>query len=414
MFIKSDIVKKSKYIILTDSESIYDQLKEENISNIAFYEDINFESTHKNAIEKRIKVVVINNKDHYKLLQEFLKEKVIFLKLSEKRKYYNQVMGILYDNINLINISQYNKKYKPKPIYIPTGFPTIDYSLNDLQTGNFYLVTGRTGHGKSAFVDLIQINAIENQVKTLVLDGEHQRGEKIDNYRLKLLGRYENCIKKEKENKREILKVNELGEKILKLWEEDNLFLYSSIYEKKKKTRTELFEIIMNLIILEGINLIIFDNIMSLNVIDNQDKNEAQKDFVENCRVLAKNLGVCVVLVAHPRKPSKGEVSSEYDISGSSDIPNSGDVIIEISKSTEEEKIVNNNIHGHIRINKNRQFSEFPIADTYYDPQTKCLFEIKGNDVIINKLTRLNDIIKLSGVELSNKDFDIKNTKLPF
>lgn len=307
-----------------------------------------------------------------------------------KNEVYRIAKITMVNNKNLINVDDFTYDEFEEVSYIPTGFETINNKLNDLATGKLTIVTGYTGQGKTCFIENIQNMAIESGYKILVIDGEHTKENKISNSYLKLIGNYDDLVYTKKINKREIIEPNEIGINLLKKWHNKKFFLYSSCYEKKRRTRMELFEMIENSVECYDIKLIVIDNIMSLNVIETEDKNESQKLFVEKCQQLAKKYNVHVLLCCHPKKPSGSELN-EYDISGSSDIPNYADNIIHVGKCFENEEI-EKGYSGFIKILKNRAYSDLAKVYTYYNQNTKSLYEIKNGIVTIPSYPKFEEI----------------------
>lgn len=414
---QNNIDKEAKYVFITEGEIDSMALFEAGIKNVVSI------PTGANSL---IKVIEENNKflsqfnkifvwfdnDKYgiectKKFKDKFKDKIISInyKLMKNCKDINELLFkegkkevlkiakiALLNNKNLINVNDFENEIEEKIIYIPTGFGKIDYALNQLSTGKLTLVTGYTGHGKTCFVETVQNTAIEKGFKILVVDGEHTRKQKIENSYIKLLGRYNELTKNVKINIRELIQSNDIGKIIMHEWHKNKYFLYSSCYESKKKTRSELFELIKRSVEYENIKLIVIDNLMSLNVIESEDKNESQKLFVEDCQNLAKKYNVHIILCCHPKKPQeKNNNNSEYNISGSADIPNYADNIIWVGKNSEEKK-QETGYSGYIQILKNRDFSECIKVNTVYDYSTKSIFEVENNQIKQPQFKRFEEI----------------------
>jgi KaiC/GvpD/RAD55 family RecA-like ATPase len=411
MVLKQNIITERKYVILIKDESIYNQL-EKDLSNLILYKNLNFDEKWMKYLKKQLKILVLDPKDYYEMQQKFLT--TIYVDISKKSNLKDVITYILYNNTGIINVSDYNA---PKSViehfYIPTGFSTLDYTFNDLQDGQLTLIGGVTFNGKSCLLDNIFNNAIEKEFSVLYIDGEHTREQKIRNCEIKMLGVYPELITMTKVNKRVKPEVNELGKKIIKEWEKDKFWLYSSSYDTIKKSREELFNAIRYHIELLGCKLILLDNLMSINVIDPKNPIKSETEFVAECKQIANYYHIHVAIVAHYKKSSQ-TTPDEEKVAGSMNIMNYVDNALEVSREKDEEKI-QQNIHGSIKIFKNREEGEICSINTRYRPTTKTLHEIKDGKAEDVRFKRLEEIIKKHKVNISEIKCDnFIYTEYPF
>ena len=115
-----------------------------------------------------------------------------------------------------------------------------------------------------------------------------------------------------------------------------------------------------------GCKLFLVDNLMSA---INEAENEflAQTRFVKALSKFAKQYKAHVLLVCHPRKAKQGERFTNDSVSGSSNITNLADTVINVERP-------------NIRITKNRAFGETGLIICGYDPATRRIFQADTGD----------------------------------
>lgn len=261
--------------------------------------------------------------------------------------------------------------------YIPTGINTVDYAINDLAPGCVTLITGRANGGKTTLTKQIMANAIDKDNKVYLVSGEGDQEKLINELYQCVVGRKEEYYDTIKINKRfhkepkpEILKA-------LQKWHKGKFTLFNK-GESKLKTMNELFTMIEYEIKINKFDLVVIDNLMSvLSVQAASEKLEAQADFVQRCHDLADLYNMHIILVLHPNKTYRKGNSMDFEqISGSSDIPNKADNIINVIREYDEEKI-EAGINGKIEVIKNRYYSENPECEILFEEETGLLLEIE-------------------------------------
>ena len=262
--------------------------------------------------------------------------------------------------------------------YIPTGVFAIDYAHNDLQSGTVTIITGSPGGGKSTFVHSIILGAIDRRIKTLLVDGEHDRDKLLNNLFSQTIGSdkslYNEIICNKRIEKEPKAQVQEMIDK----WMSDLLTIYHS-YESTIEEFDELFELISGACKAHGIDFVTFDNLMALVSSSQAEMNAKQSDFMKRCDKLAKEANVAVILVAHPN----GTIDihrkmSYYQISGTADLPNLASNIFQVVKDPWDEN-GNKLADGAIYDLKNRGYGEEVEVYTTYDKDTRSICEIHGD-----------------------------------
>lgn len=283
----------------------------------------------------------------------------------------HKIEGLIdLDSTPYTGINSTNKKF------IPTGLPSIDYSLNELMTGTLTLITGRSNGGKSTLVNQIIANAIDTGNKVFLINGEGLPEILINNLYKLIIGNEEEYYKTKKINKRTFKEPTLLALKALQSWHKNKLVIFNK-GDSKLKSIDELFEMISKEIKTQKFDLIVLDNLMSLlSSVKASEKWEVQSDFIQKLSDTAKMYNVSILLVLHPSKSLIKNQRMDFEhISGSSDIYNKSDSIISVTRLYDDVKN-SMGIHGEIEILKNRYFPELVKIETHYDFSTGLLMEI--------------------------------------
>lgn len=267
-----------------------------------------------------------------------------------------------------------------KGVYIPTGLPSLDYAINDIQPGQVTLITGRSNAGKSTFVNQIIKNAVANKVKTYLVVGEGHKDKIINKFYTTLVGGDIKYYDIKKINKREFKEPKPNVLRAIQKWHKEKLHLYVKSTGEYKTTE-ELFDMLKHRIEVDRYQFIVLDNLMSLlKVSKSSEKLEEQARFIENCHHLADSYNASIVVVLHPNKTYvKGQDMDFEQISGNSDISNKADCILNVIRTTEEQKAesIGQLTSGYVQVLKNRDYSELPKIPFNFDYKTFSFLEIK-------------------------------------
>ena len=283
--------------------------------------------------------------------------------------------------------------------FIPTGIDGIDDELNDLESRRTTLVTGRPGEGKSTFVDRVGLNAIDKGFRLLLVDGEHDQDVLINNLYKKVIGNEQGAFNLVKYNKKYLKEPKKEVQTLLNKWHEDKLFIFSK-GDSEIKNLTALFKSIIDIVKTKKIDLIILDNLMSLIDAGSETMNALQSEFMKATHYLAINENCHVIIVAHPNKTAhKGESIDYFQVSGTADLANLADNIIQIRRNFKEE----DSADAYIEIHKNRGYGTFKESPLYYDKETSSLYEIVNGQATSRKFN-WKEISKKEGWEDTFED----------
>ena len=203
---------------------------------------------------------------------------------------------------------------KVEETFIRTGIDEIDKKLRGLKKGFTSVWSGLRGASKSTILSQIGLNAIDVGNNVGFYSGEVSPKNFMRWMNLQAAGKqyvdqgkYENYFVVPRKYQEEIAD-----------WMGEHFWLYNNDYGNDSKAILEEFE---KTIVEKKLDMLVLDNLMAFDISTlNENKWDAQKDFVWKLHELAQKYDVHIAFVAHPRK-SLGFLRLD-DISGSADIAN--------------------------------------------------------------------------------------------
>ena len=294
--------------------------------------------------------------------------------------------------------------------YIPTGIKSIDGALNDLGTGMVTLLTGRTNAGKTTFCTQIKANAIDKGFKVFEISGEGLQDIMLNKFYQSIIGRNDKAFNIKKINKKFIKEPKKEILQALRKWHYKKLKMFTKGDSKLKNTK-ELFKIMSNEVKSNKHDLIIIDNLMSILSVSNSiEKNNQQADFVQRCCDFSKIYNVHIILVLHPNKNSKKGESIEIEhLSGTADMGNKADNILNVIRKYDDADVNDENISAWIEVSKNRYYSQLPKTPVKFNFEKEVFEEILDGSILtsnINWEKYLNSDVNLKTldkIETTNK-----------
>ena len=187
-----------------------------------------------------------------------------------------------------------------------------------IREGEVTLVTGYSGHGKSAWLNYVMLHLLQQQ-KSMIASFEmlpkqtlgrmcKQTGEAVPNDEY----------------------IDDFLNKVQK-----RLYMYDTAGEAT--TAKKIQEVVYYCAEKLGVKLIVIDSLMKCGI--PSEDYAGQKRFVDDLCVSARDLGIHIFLVAHSRKTaSEDDGSSKFDVSGSSDITNLVDNVVSIHRNKKRER----------------------------------------------------------------------------
>ena len=265
-----------------------------------------------------------------------------------------------------------------------TNFTEIDRLLGGLYFGQLVLLSGRRGEGKSTFMSQIIAEALEQNLPTFIYSGE------LNDYYFKRwldlqIAGPRNIVPIRDARGFEYSDITKSTTDRISDWYRDKAFIYdNNIIDDCELD--DLIKIIEKSIMQYGIKLVCIDNLMTaLDVSMTDDLYRAQSKFVGKLAKLAKQHEVVIILVAHPRKQSLDLTND--DVSGSSDITNKVDVVMNYTTAKVDAKSPIPEPNERIlSITKNRLTGKITKSGSeiklYYDETSK---RIVGADQAFDK-----------------------------
>ncbi len=265
---------------------------------------------------------------------------------------------------------------------LPTGTKDLDSHIYGYVEGTLNIWTGKTGSGKSTYIIGSCINeAINSDHGTFIYSGELTSSQLKNWVILQIAGR-EHIIEWDNgENKPKTYTVTYDAKKAIEDKYMDSIYIYDSYLIATPEKVISRMEYMRKK---HGIRNFIIDNLMclELDIVKHGNELNAQKNLVIQFLQFAVRYNAIVHLVAHPRKPS-GEIAlTEYDILGSSNIPNLAHRIFSVRRASENEKAKGKSYDAYVSILKDRILGvnkkevglhyDTPSRRMYGDKDDKC------------------------------------------
>jgi archaellum biogenesis ATPase FlaH len=305
---------------------------------------------------------------------------------------------------------------------IPTGHEGFDRKALGFILGEISIVSGLNGSGKSSWLNCISLNAIQRGFKVAMFSGELMK-EKVKIW-LNQVAAGREFVKKVYGYDDFYYVPKDVTAKIDR-WTKDKIFLYDNKYGRNW---SRLLESIKTVVEQKNVNLLILDNLMTLDLdAFSGDKNEKQSSFVNSLADLAKQANIHIILVAHPRKSLT--FLRREDIGGSGDITNLADNVYIIHRCNKDFEKRAPEFLGQDEVNKITQYDGYSnvvevcknrfvgsvdnIFGYYYEPETKRFMESKTEHVVygwnppaIQQDMNFDEFTGINNNEWSSNDFD--------
>lgn len=251
----------------------------------------------------------------------------------------------------LIVVSEYKKKMSS--VRIGTGFKKLDGLLSGLGDSGLTVLTGKRGQGKSTYAGQLALNAIHGGHTVCFYSGElsasmfqtwifsQASGEK---HMIPMIDQFGN----------DHWAVDEYVEQRIRTWLGKNLLLYDNSIAKHSE-RNAILERFRLARRVYGCDLFFVDNLMTAKYAIDSERDfwRAQSNFAGELKDFAQENACHVILVAHPKKGEEKDINDS--VSGSSDITNRADNVIQVRKVAEEE-IEKVGADAVITVSKNRDY----------------------------------------------------------
>ena len=221
---------------------------------------------------------------------------------------------------------------------ITSGTKDLDAKIYGHVEGTLSVWTGKTGSGKSTYIIKSCINeAINNGYSTFVYSGELTKSQLKNWIILQLAGRNHIIEWDNGENKPKTYTVTHEAKKMIEEKYINDIYVYDSYLVSTPEKVISRMEYLRKK---HGVKNFVIDNLMcfELDIIKHGNELNAQKNLMIQLLQFAVRYNAFVHVVAHPRKPSGDVALTEYDILGSSNIPNLAHRIYVVKRISKKDK----------------------------------------------------------------------------
>lgn len=282
-------------------------------------------------------------------------------------------------NRKLRKLTDYDASELQDLTFNSTGFKKIDEVIYGTLPHTLTLLSGKTGNGKSTFINQAGIiAAIENGDKVMIFSGEANPNTLLGDL-LRPLASERHIMVYHNEGRPDGYKVTSEATRCIKEFYKDQIFIYDDVSEDIVSDADDLLLQIEYAFKRYGVTNFVIDNLMCLSIKggsdDDNDKYENQTAFIIRLKRFTRVYPVSIFLVAHPKKPAGGATGSQdldiYSIAGSSTLGNIADRGMAITILDEDKSGYNNKI----TIIKDRQSGRTgKNISQYYDVVTKRIY----------------------------------------
>ena len=253
--------------------------------------------------------------------------------------------------------------------YFKSGIAELDDVIGGLFEGQYILLTGKCGEGKSTFMSQLVCEAIDQGINTLVYSGELPNTMFKNWLDIQLAGR-NYLLKRTLDTGKEYYEVPLGIQNCINNWYRERIFVVDN---SEFQDGEDLFDILEAAIYRYGIRFVCIDNLMT--VVDCDGKSDyylSQTATVKKVKALTKRTGCTVLMVAHERKQAASDTNDQ--VSGTANITNLADVVIAYRRNK-----TGGEYDAEIEISKNRTFTGLCLTSAdksigvYFDPVSRRL-----------------------------------------
>lgn len=253
---------------------------------------------------------------------------------------------------------------------LPTGIGGVDDLLDGgLPFGNYNIITGVRGEGKSTFGSMIVKSALDHDYSVFIYSGEMRMSD-VRRWLDRQIAGHNRC----QDEHGNIERLSEWNKKIITEWYRDRAYIYNT--ENAAEDSRPLTEIIETSIKQFSTRVILIDNLMT--AIDlyphGNDKGEKHELLCKELARMAQKYNVCIILIAHKRKDN-GNPDVNDNVLGSSEITNLAGVIMSYERDKDSKTTIAKE-DRLLKVTKNRLSGkcEFDGFCVKYDEASKRIY----------------------------------------
>lgn len=272
-------------------------------------------------------------------------------------------------------------------IHIPTGLEQIDTRIIGFGLGEVTIVSGLSGAGKTTILDTFALSAVQRGYKVAMWSGE------LSDYRFQswldqmAAGR---AYVKKKAGYENLYYCPKMTAEKIHGWLKGNLRLFNNDYGTEWSTIRQ----IMDKAISEGVQLIMLDNLMAIDM-ESPSDNDAQTSLIKELKNVAKTRNIHIILVCHPRKEQSFQLLRKESIAGTANLTNLCDnllIIHRVSRDFEKRATEfwgKENVAECMKYNvileiaKNRSMGVVDdLTGLYYEPETRRVLNRPDENIV--------------------------------
>lgn len=272
--------------------------------------------------------------------------------------------------------------------YLKTGIDKLDRMIVGIGRGQYTLIFGTRGCGKTTFTNMLTANFINAGEKGLICNFEMPNHRTQYWLNLQVAGATNLISEKTMAGKEIWLIKNTITENKIIEWIDKSILVNDNITFDVYKVFRQIEEKISKH---PEFTFVILDNLMKLNLDEvNDNKYEAQSRLVKGLQKLCQEKNIALILVAHPNKIKT--LPRIEDNGGSGDIINTADNVIILHRinedfkirakeyfvSTEVEKLTE--FDNLAEVAKNRDFGEEGFCGMYFENKAKRFLNYRGEN----------------------------------
>lgn len=266
---------------------------------------------------------------------------------------------------------------------ITTGWKSVDKFIFGHYNNTISIWTGKTGDGKStAVLESVIIPSMEQGINSFLFSGELNAGQLKNWITLPLAGNKHIVKRYNGDDKPITYSVTKSAKNAIEKYYLGRVFVYGN--DALDTSPTSIIKKMETLYKKRGTKIFVIDNLMIIDFSESKDIYEGQTKFMINLIKFQRKYGVAIHVVAHPNKNANFQEITEYDILGSSNIPNLVHRIFVIKRLNDKDKVDENNPFNDcdlvIRILKDRLLGvQHKNIGANYDPSSRRMYTKMDN-----------------------------------
>lgn len=259
------------------------------------------------------------------------------------------------------------------PVTVPrimTKIPELDNCINGLVEGGITVFSGKRGEGKSTLCGQLLLNAIEAGERVCAYSGELSSQNFLNWIMLQATERRFLQVRTDSRSGKVFASVPYAVQDRIREWIDGKFFLFDNNATGDEEDEGEAIIRVFTMCARRyGCKLFLVDNLMTITA-GQEEELRAQTRFASALKKFAVKYKCHVLLVAHPRKQKPGELFTNDSVSGSANITNVADNVINVEKP-------------NLRVTKNREFGKTCYIECRYDPANRRVFQANVGDRVI-------------------------------